>query len=82
MKVTLSPSLSAVLKDSVGVLSVTYEPSTYAVGPREDGVSGAALKFQLVLPPESVMLRPEVWIAVAFVLFESLTSRYASVRVP
>ena len=48
------------------------------VVPPSDGPAvklGAVLNVQLVLLPESVMLREAVVIAVAFTLFESLTSR-------
>ncbi len=43
---------------------------------------GAELKFQLVLLPESVRLKPAVVILVALVFLESLTSRYDKLRVP
>ena len=77
----MSPSESLVVKVTVGVVSVVHEPSTRVAGPSEEGVPGVALKAQLVLLSEFVMLRPETEIAVALVLLESFTSRYEMVRV-
>ena len=69
-------------------VNVTDEPTLVGVVEEDEPSEGPAvnegamLNVQLVLLPESVILKVAVAIAVALVLLESLTSKYDMVRVP